>query len=99
MENETLIGVQQASHVRKFLLLPQANPGKLHVTNMRVVFKATQGRIDSEFELPLLDIAYFSVGMANTLTLTTKEEKTYKLTGMFNKKLIGYLESAGVKKS
>ena len=37
--------------------------------------------------------------MGNTITLTTTDGKTSKITGMFNKKLIQALERAGVKKA
>ena len=49
-DSEKLIGEQQASNVKKFMFLPQANPGKLYVTNQRVAFKSTQGRLSKEFE-------------------------------------------------
>ncbi len=97
-ENEILLGEQQASHIKKFLFLPQANPGKLYVTDKRVVFKATQGRMSSEFEHNLEDIEAFSVGMANAITIKLKNGETNKITGMFNKKLISALEEAKIKK-
>ncbi len=97
-ENEKLLGEQQASHIKKFLFLPQANPGKLYVTDKRVVFKATQGRMSSEFEHNLEDIESFSVGMANAITIKLKNGETNKITGMFNKKLISALEEAKIKK-
>lgn len=96
--NEILLGEQQASHVKKFMLMPQANPGKLYVTNQRVIFKATQGRASSEFEFDLHDIESFSVGMASAITLQPKNGEACKITGMFNKKLIAALEKANVKK-
>ncbi len=97
-ENEKLLGEQQASHIKKFLFLPQANPGKLYITDKRVVFKATQGRMSSEFEHNLEDIESFSVGLANAITIRLKNGKTNKITGMFNKKLITALEEAKIKK-
>jgi len=97
-ENEILLGEEQASHIKKFLFLPQANPGKLYVTDKRVVFKATQGRMSSEFEYTLDEIESFSVGMANAITLKLKNGETNKITGMFNKKLITALDAAKVKK-
>ena len=39
--NEKLLGEQQASNIKKFIIIPQANPGKLYVTNQRVIFKST----------------------------------------------------------
>lgn len=99
MENETLLGKNQASHVTKFLFLPQANPGNLCVTNTRVIFEPTQGSSSSAFEYTISEIQSFSVGMANAITITTNSGTTHKITGMFNKKLIGYLEAAGIKKS
>lgn len=97
-DSEKLIGEQQASNVKKFMFLPQANPGKLYVTNQRVAFKSTQGRLSSEFEHKLDEIDSFSVGMASTISLSLKSGGTYKLTGMFNKKLISYLDEVGIKK-
>lgn len=98
-ENEKLIGEQQASHVKKFMFLPQANPGKLYITDKRVVFKATQGRISSEFEYTLDEIESFSVGIANTINLLLKNGEKNKITGMFNKKLISYMEEVGIKRN
>lgn len=98
-ENETLLGAEPASHVTKLLFLPQANVGKLYVTNMRIVFKPTQGSPSSAFEYKISDINSFSVGLASTIALKTNNGTVHKLTGMLNKKLISYLEAAGVKKS
>lgn len=98
LEKEKLLGEQQASHVKKFMFLPQANPGKLYVTDKRLVFKATQGRSSSEFEEKLEDVASFKVGVASAITITLKNGGTYKITGMFNKKLISYMEEAGLKR-
>ncbi len=97
-KNEKLFGEQKASHMKKFMFLPQANPGILYVTNQRIIFKATQGRSSSEFEEKLEDIASFKVGVANTINILLKNDKIYKITGMFNKKLISYMEEAGLKK-
>ena len=97
-ENEKLLGEEQASHVKKFLFLPQANPGRLYVTDKRIVFKATQGRMSSEFEHNLEDIESFSVGAASTIKISLKNGGAHKITGMFNKKLIKYMEEAGLKK-
>ncbi len=97
-ENEKLLGEEQASHVKKFLFFPQPNPGRLYVTDKRIVFRATQGRMSSEFEYNLEDIESFSVGAASTIKLSLKSGETHKITGMFNKKLIKYMEEAGLKK-
>ncbi len=96
---EKLLGEQQASHIKKFMFLPQANPGKLYVTNQRVIFKSTQGRLSAEFEHQLKEIASFSIGTASTITLHLENGETNKITGMFNKKLIAYLEEAGIKRN
>lgn len=98
-ENEKLLGEQQASYIKTFLFLPQANPGKVYVTNQRVVFKATQGRSSSEFEYQLEEIDSFSVGAASTIKLLLKNGETNKITGMFNKKLISSMEEAGIKRN
>ncbi len=97
-ENEKILGEQQASHIKKFLFLPRANPGKLYVTDKRVIFKATQGSMSSEFEHNLEDVESFAVGMANAITIKLKNGETHKITGMFNKKLITALEKAKIKK-
>ena len=49
-EGEELIEQAAASHVKKVLIMPQANPGNLFVSNQRVVFRPTQGRPSSQFE-------------------------------------------------
>ena len=95
-EGEELIEQAAASHVKKVLIMPQANPGNLFVTNQRVVFRPTQGRPSSQFEYELSDLRSFSVGMASTITLHTKSGEEHKITGMFNKKLISALEKAGL---
>jgi hypothetical protein len=97
-EDETIISEAQAAHVIPTLMIPKPHPGIVYITNKRVVFSPTQGRLHSEFEYPLKDIESFSVGMLNTLTLTTKEGKTHKITGMFNKKLIEGLTQVGINK-
>lgn len=97
-ENETLLGKESASHIMKFLFLPQPNPGKLYVTNQRVFFEPTQGRLTSKFEYDLSEVESFSVGAMNSIILNLKNGKSNKITGMFNKKLVSYLEQAGVKK-
>ena len=93
---EELIEQAAASHVKKVLIMPQANLGNLFVTNQRVVFRPTQGRPSSQFEYELSDLRSFSVGMASTITLHTKSVEEHKITGMFNKKLISALEKAGL---
>ena len=95
-EGEELIEQAAAPHVKKVLIMPQANPGNLFVTNQRVVFRPTQGRPSSQFEYELSDLRSFSVGMASTITLHTKSGEEHKITGMFNKKLISALEKAGL---
>lgn len=63
-----------------------------------MVFKATQGRVSSEFEHNLEDIESFSVGAAKSITIKLKNGETHKITGLFNKKLISALEEAKIKK-
>lgn len=77
---ETLIAEQQASHTTKILFMPQANPGKLHITNQRVVFTPTQGRVTSAFEFNLNDIESFSVGMASAITIFAKNGEKHQIT-------------------
>lgn len=96
-ENETLLGEASASYITKRLgFIPHGNPGKLHITDQRVVFTAGFSLF---FDYPLSEILSFSTGMGNTITLTTTDGKASKITGMFNKKLIQALEKAGVKKA
>lgn len=95
---EKLLGEAQASHVRMVLFLPEANPGVLYVTDQRVVFEPTRGRMSSAFESALKEIEGFTVGAASTITLRTKGGESRKITGMFNKKLIQALTEAGARK-
>ncbi len=95
-EGEQVIAKAAASHVKSFLCFPQANPGNLTVTNQRVIFEPTQGRLSSAFEYDLKDISSFSVALANTIKLVTTGNVQHKVTGMFNKKLIQALLEAGV---
>lgn len=97
-ENEKIISEAQASNIKKMLFIPQANPGKMYVTNMRIVFEPTQGRASSAFEHNLDEIESFSVGMAKTINISLKSGDAYKITGMFNKKLISAMEEVGIKK-
>ena len=57
------------------------------------------GRASSAFEYALEEIASFSTGMANTINLRLKNGEEHKITGMFNKKLIEALQSAGVSRA
>lgn len=95
--SEQLLAEASASYITKrMVVMPKPNPGKLHITNQRVIFTDA---LTLFFDYPLDQIVSFSVGMANTITLTTTDGKTHKITGMFNKKLIQALEQAGVKKA
>lgn len=95
---EKLLGEAQASHVKTVMLFPQANPGRLYVTDRRVVFEPTQGRMSSAFENTLEEIDGFTVGAASAITLKLTGGESRKITGMFNKKLIQALTEAGVQK-
>ena len=95
--NEHLIKEADAYYITTRLgFLPKPNPGKLHVTDQRVLFTDL---LTLFFDYPLNQILSFSVGMGNTITLATDDGKTHKITGMFNKKLIQAMEQAGVKKA
>lgn len=96
--SEKLLGEAQASHIKTVMFLPQANPGKLYITDQRVVFEPTQGRMSSAFESAMGEIESFSVGAASTITLKLKGGESRKITGMFNKKLIQALTEAGIQK-
>ena len=94
--NEKLLGEAAASYITKQLaILPKANPGKLHVTDQRVVFT---NAVTLFFDYPLDQVSSFSAG-AGGLTLATADGKSHKLTGMFTKKLASALEQAGVRKA
>lgn len=97
-EEEMIIAEAQAAHIIPVLMIPKPHPGILYITNKRVSFVPTQGSLHSEFEYPLEEIESFSVGMLNTITLNTKNGKSYKLTGMFNKKLIEGFTKIGIQK-
>lgn len=93
-ENEKLLEEAAASYITKrMIVMPKPNPGKLHITNQRVVFTDA---LTLFFDYPLNQVVSFSKGMGN-LTLTTADGKSHKLTGMFTKKLAHTLEEAGVK--
>ena len=96
--DEKLLGEAQASHVKTVMFFPQANPGKMYVTDRRVVFEPTQGKASSAFGGTLEEIGSFSVGAASTITLKFKSGESLKITGMFNKKLVQALVDAGVRK-
>lgn len=93
---EELLAKEAASHVMNMLFIPQANPGKLTVTNQRIKFD--ESRLKAEFEYDLTEIDSISVGMASTLTINCKDGKKHKITGMFNKKLISAMEESGIRK-
>lgn len=94
-ENEKLLEEASASYITKRMgILPKPNPGKLHITNQRVVFTDA---LTLFFDYPLDQVVSFSAGMGG-LTLTTADGKSHKLTGMFTKKLGSALEQAGVRK-
>ena len=70
-ENEQILEEASASYVTKRIgILPKPNPGKLHITNQRVIFTDA---LTLFFEYPLAQISSFSVGMANTITLMTTD--------------------------
>ena len=96
-ENEKLLGSADASYIKMILgIIPKPNPGKLHITDQRVLFTEPLS-VGIHFEFPLDQIVSFSAGMSG-ITLVTTDGKKYRLTGMFNKKLASTLEQAGVKK-
>lgn len=95
---EKLLGEAQASHVRAVMFLPEANPGVLYVTDRRVVFEPTRGRMSSAFESSLEEIEGFTVGAASTITLQFSGGERRKITGLFNKKLIQALTEAGIRR-
>ena len=95
-ENEKLLGEAAASYITKHMIvMPKTNPGKLHITDQRVVFTDA---LTLFFDYPLDQVVSFSAGMGG-LTLVTADGKSHKLTGMFTKKLASALEQAGVKKA
>ncbi|WP_300340799.1 GRAM domain-containing protein [Fusobacterium sp.] len=96
IEGEELLIKKQVSHIKTLLVVPQPNPGNLFITNKRVVFTPTQGRSSSAFEYKLEEIASFSVGLMNTITLLTKDGEKHKLSGLFNKSIIEVLEKINI---
>lgn len=97
--DEHLLKEADASYITTRMgILPKPNPGKLHVTDQRVLFTDPLS-VCLFFDYPLSQILSYSVGMGNTITLSTDDGKTHKITGMFNKKLMQALEQAGVKKA
>lgn len=95
-ENEKLLGEAAASYITKHMIVvPKPNPGKLHITDQRVVFTDA---LTLFFDYPLDQVVSFSAGMGG-LTLVTADGKSHKLTGMFTKKLASALGQAGVKKA
>ena len=95
---EKLLAEAQASHIKKLLVFPQPNPGKMYVTDKRVVFESSHIDQSASFTHDLAEITSFSAGAASTITLHLKGGEAHKITGMFNKKLIAALTEAGVQK-
>lgn len=95
MQDEQFIAEAMASHVKKMLFLPQPNPGKLNVTNKRVIFNGS--KVSAQFEYKVEDISSFSVGAGKSITLNISDGNQLKLTGMYNGKLIDALKQAGIK--
>ena len=91
--DEKLLAKEAASHVTKMLFLPQPNPGKLVITNQRVLF--VESKVSAQFEYELSDIESFSLSGAS-LVLNVKGNK-HTLTGMYNKKLAAALIEANVR--
>lgn len=97
-ENENLLESADASYIKLSMgFIPKPNPGKLHITNQRVLCTDPLS-VCIHFEYPLDQIESFSSGMGN-LSLTTADGKKHKLTGMYIKRLTSALEQAQVKKA
>ncbi len=96
LPDERLIADAMASNVKKLLVFPQPNPGRLNITNKRVIFN--ESKLKAEFEYPLEEIKSFSVGAAKAITLHLNSGDDINLTGMYNKKFIDALQQAGVHK-
>ena len=104
-ENETLIGEgTMALHVKRGLGYKQAQ-GKIYVTNQRVCFIQSMLNIQNVvFELPVSDVAgYESKRPAHALFFLTvcihdRNNNEYPLTGFPVRKLMGWLEQAGIKR-
>lgn len=94
--SEKLLGEADASYITKqMVIMPKPNPGKLHITDQRVVFTDA---LTLFFDYPLEQVLSFTTGMGG-LTMATADGKSHKLTGLFTKKLAGALEQAGVTKA
>ena len=62
-ENEKLLEEAAASYITKrMIVMPKPNPGKLHITNQRVVFTDA---LTLFFDYPLNQVVSFSKGMGN----------------------------------
>ena len=97
-ENETLLGSADASYIKMSMgIVPKPNPGKLHITNQRVLF-TDPFSVVIHFEYLLDQIVSFSAGIGGIVLMTT-DDKKYRMTGLFTNKLASALEQAGIQKA
>ena len=96
--DERLIGSGQVALQEKQLIGTQATAGDICVTNRRVCFQVRMiGTV--EMDLPLDEIAGFSVGRLGPFTKVTIQStagKSWAFTGFPIKKLQEWLRQAGV---
>lgn len=96
---EQVIGQEQAAYHEKRLVGTRPISGRLYVTDQRVAFVV--GIVHSlEMDYPLPEVRSFTrKGLGNPITIETTDGERHKITGLFNKKLAGYLREAGVQES
>lgn len=93
---ERVIGQEQAAYHEKRLLGTRPISGRLYVTDKRVAFVVGIAH-SLEINYPLQEVSSFTMkGISNPITLQTTDGERHKITGLFNKKLAGYLRQAGI---
>jgi len=96
---EQVIGQEQASYWEKRLIGAKTITGRLYVTNQRIAFVVGIAH-SLEMNYPLSEVVSFTMkGISNPITFETSDGERHKITGLFNKKLAGYLRQAGVQEA
>ena len=99
-EGEKLIGSATMAFVEKATVGSRAGQGKLYVTNQRVCFHMSMlGTVLMEEKLS--DIGGYAEGRQGLFIkalLIHAKGNTFKFTGMGRKKVMGWLDQAGVQK-
>ena len=97
---ERVIGQEQAAYHEKRLIGTRPISGRLYVTDQRVAFVVGIAH-SMEMNYPLQEVLSFAVkkGLGGPIAVETADGEQHKITGLFNKKLAGYLREAGVRES